>query len=75
MEMNDKLLTIKEAAEFLSVNPRIVRQYARKGILKAYKLGNNTGKGGSKREWRIWHKDLVDFINKGTKGKEQGLPA
>lgn len=38
-------------------------------FLKAYKMGNNTGKQGNKREWRIWQKDLVDFINRGGKGE------
>ena len=67
--MEDKLLTVKDVAEFLSVTTHRVREYLRRGQLKAYKMGNNTGKPGNKREWRIWQKDLVEFINRGGKGE------
>ncbi len=61
----NKPLTVAEAADFLSVNPWQVRDYINNGQLKAYKLGNGTHKLGSRRHWRIWKQDLIDFVNKG----------
>jgi len=68
---NDKPLTVKEAAEFLSVSTWQVRDYIYEGRLRAYKMGNGTGKRGSRREWRIWKKDLVAFINRSSNIKEE----
>lgn len=63
--MSERPLTVQEAAVFLSIQPLQVRLYINKGLLKAYKLGNGTGKKGSRRRWRIWKDDLVDFVNQG----------
>jgi len=68
--MRDKPLTVAEASDFLSVNTWKVREYISKGLLKAYKLGNGTGKKGNKRRWRIWKEDLITFINKSSNIKE-----
>jgi len=65
-----KLLTVNEAADFLSVNPWQVRDYITNGQLRAYKMGNGTGKRGNKRRWRIWKEDLIAFINRGSNIKE-----
>ncbi len=45
----ERLLKIKEAAEFLAVNPETVRRLIRKGKLKAVKIG---------RLWRIRKEDI-----------------
>lgn len=63
--MSDKPLTVKEAAEFLSVNPWQILHYINSGQLKAYKMGNGNNKKGNRRHWRIWRQDLIAFINKG----------
>ncbi|KKN59287.1 hypothetical protein LCGC14_0543860 [marine sediment metagenome] len=61
--MKEKLLTTQQAAEFLSVNVYQVREYIKNGKLLAHRLGNGTGKRGSRRPWRIWDFDLKIFIN------------
>jgi len=50
----DKLLTIKEVAEFLRVSKRSVNRYIEAGKLKASKIG----------QWRIFQKDLEEFLQK-----------
>lgn len=62
--MSDRPLTVNEAAEFLSVNPWQVRNYIKKKLLKAYKMGNGHGEKHSSTEWRIWKDDLVAFVNR-----------
>jgi len=61
--MSDRPLTVKEAAEYLRVNPGLVRKYISKGLLKAYKLGTSGKHKDSTSPWRIWKADLIDFIN------------
>jgi excisionase family DNA binding protein len=61
---NDKLLTINEAADFLSLSPYVVRDYCNRGTLKAHKVGE-----GKNTRWRIWEKDLYDFVNNSRGGK------
>lgn len=51
--MNDKLLTVDQAAAKLSVHPKTIRQYIRNRQLKAQKIG---------KLWRIQEKDLNEFI-------------
>ena len=63
--VNERPLTLNEAAEFLSVNPWQVRHYIKVGSLKASKMGNGTNKKGSRRHWRIWKEDLIEFLNRG----------
>jgi len=52
--IKDKLLTIKEVAEFLRVSERSVNRYIEAGKLKASKIG----------QWRISKQDLEEFLNK-----------
>lgn len=40
MALTDQLLTVKQVAEMLQIDPETVRVYARKGILPYIKLGN-----------------------------------
>jgi len=54
MTTKDKLLTIKEVAEFLRVSERSVTRYIKAGRLKASKVG----------WWRIKQSDLDDFLKK-----------
>jgi len=54
MTTKDKLLTIKEVAEFLRVSERSVTRYIEAGRLKASKVG----------WWRIKQSDLDDFLKK-----------
>lgn len=65
MADNNKPLTVAKAADFLSVSTWTVREYIRLGLLKAYKLGNGAHKRGSRRHWRIWQQNLVEFVNRG----------
>lgn len=48
----DKLLTIREAAEILRLHPRTVREYVRRGELEGRIIG---------RRWRFRRKDLDAF--------------
>ena len=67
----DKPLTVNEAAEFLSVHPHNVRKYIKVGYLRAHRLGNGSGTS-SRRSWRIWKHDLIEFINRSSNVKEGG---
>jgi len=69
--MEERPLTVQEAADFLSVKVLKVRQYINQGQLKAYKLGNGTNKKGSRRRWRIWKHDLVEFVNRSGNIREE----
>lgn len=52
--MKDKLLTIKEVAEFLRVSERSVLRYIEAGRLKASKVG----------WWRVLQSDLDGFLKR-----------
>jgi len=54
--MKDKLLTIKEVAEYLRVSERSVLRYIEAGRLKAIKVG----------WWRVKQSDLESFLNKNS---------
>lgn len=54
MTTKDKLLTIREVAEFLRVSERSVTRYIEAGRLKASKVG----------WWRIKQSDLDDFLKR-----------
>ena len=69
--MTDKPLTVNEAADFLSVSAYTVAEYLRIGKLKGHKLANGTGKKGSRRQWRIWKQDLIEFVNRSSNVKEE----
>lgn len=53
--MESKILTAKEAAEYLKINKETLYRKVRKKIIPAYKIGNL---------WRF-HKDVLDEIIKG----------
>lgn len=56
----DKLLTTKEACEYLGIKEvGTLRRYIQEGKLKAHKLGGN---GSSRRHWRIRMTDLDSFL-------------
>ncbi len=55
--MKDKLLTIKEVADYLRVSERSVLRYIEAGRLKAIKVGY----------WRVSEKELHDFIKRNSK--------
>ena len=50
---NDLVLTTEEAAEFLKLTPFTVRDYARRRILPARKVGKG---------WRFFKPDLVAWL-------------
>jgi len=54
MTTKDKLLTIREVAEFLRVSERSVLRYIEAGRLEASKVG----------WWRVKQSDLDDFLKK-----------
>jgi len=57
----DKLLTIKEVAQYLRVSERSIDRYIKSGRLKASKIG----------QWRISEKDLKEFIIKNSNYKKK----
>ena len=61
----DKLLTPEKAAELLSVSPKTLRDWLRQGKLKGVKVG---------KLWRIWEKDLKDFIEEIHPQEEGDIP-
>lgn len=54
--LNERLLDIKEAAEFLHVSEMSIRRWTNSGALKCYRLGG-------KRERRFHMRDLEEFLN------------
>ena len=68
--MDNKPITVNEAAEYLSVTPYQVRKYIREGLLKANRLGTNHGKTRDTRHLRIRAKDLDEFVAKNIAGCE-----
>jgi len=51
--VGDRLLTLREAAEVLRLNPRTVRQYVRRGELEGRVIGGR---------WRFRRQDLDAFF-------------
>lgn len=51
----EKLLTVKEVAEALQINPEIVRRKVRSGEMRAYKVGKG---------WRFAKEDIKKFLEK-----------
>lgn len=56
----EELLTLKEAAKILKVHPNTLRDWDKKGILKAVRIG-------IKQSLRYQKKDLEKFINEKKK--------
>ena len=63
----ERLLTPREAAEYMAVAPRTIKEWLRKGELSGLKIKNM---------WRIRKSDLEQFIHQGTplsfRGGEEG---
>jgi len=57
------LLTINQAADYLQMNPQVVRRWLRGKKLPGFKVG---------REWRIDEKDMAALIDeaKGNQAKK-----
>jgi PTS system nitrogen regulatory IIA component len=55
---NKEVLTTEEAARFLSLTPYTLREYARKGLIPARKMG---------KSWRFYKPDIIAWL----RGKEQ----
>ena len=54
-----QLLTLKEASDALKVHPNTLRQWDKKGILKAVRIG-------IKKVRRYRKEDIENFINKSS---------
>jgi len=74
IRINDKdIFKPSEVAEILGVTPyTVIYKYIGKGSLKAFKLGDGTGKRGKYRHWRIRREDLLEFLNRSQNVKEGG---
>lgn len=65
------IFSVNEIASILSVDRSTVLGYIYTAKLKAHKMGNGTGKKGSRgRRWRIWRDDFISFLDKGSNIKE-----
>lgn len=53
--VQEKLLNVKEAAEYLSVHPETLREWARQGELPCYKV---------KGRWKFRLTDVDEFVSK-----------
>lgn len=62
----EKILSVRQVAEWLGVRVNAVYQYIREEELKAHKLGRKS----SRSHWRIYESDLIDFVNR-SNGKEK----
>jgi PTS system nitrogen regulatory IIA component len=58
-----EILTTDETAEFLSLTPYTVREYAKKGLIPARKMG---------KSWRFYKPDLVAWVRGKEAPKEEG---
>ena len=58
----EELLTLKEASELLRCHPNTLRQWDRKGILKAIRFG-------VRRDRKYRKKDIEKFIDKNNSKK------
>ena len=71
----EKMLTVKEVAEYLNISDFMVRYYIGQGLLKAHKLGvkgngGSTTKKNQQKTWRIKEKDVQEFLDRGSNIKE-----
>ena len=61
-----RILTVEQAADMLQMNPQVVREYLRKGMLPGSKIG---------RHWRVLQEDLTAFVRKGQAETEPHKPS
>ena len=61
----DKVMTAQEVADFLGVTRPQIYRWRAEGKLIGCRLGNGTGKRGSRREWRFLYKDVMAFVKQG----------
>jgi excisionase family DNA binding protein len=54
--MNQKLFTVNEVADFLKLDPNVIKRLLREKKLKGFKVT-----GGN--HWRVSETDLQDYIN------------
>jgi excisionase family DNA binding protein len=53
--MDDRLLTLKQVAEYLGVSTITVRRLAKSGELPGFKVG---------KDWRFQRKDILSYVEK-----------
>ena len=64
--VRNRLLSINDIVERLEVKHSAVYGYVETGKLKAHRLGGNGGKHRySRKPYRIWEADLLEFIESG----------
>jgi excisionase family DNA binding protein len=54
--MNEELLSLTSAADFLKISPEVLRRHARNGVIPARQEG---------RSWRFSRRDLEEWLHKG----------
>lgn len=62
-----RMMDPKEAAEYLRLEARLVKDWARKGYIPAHPLGE-----GKRRIWRFLEHELVDWLNSQTNSADRG---
>ena len=59
----DKMLTVREASQVLSVHPNTLRKWSDRGMIPSYRIGN-------RRDRRFVMSDLVDFMERSQNGED-----
>ena len=57
LEIEVKLMTVKEVAELFNVHPNTVRQWSDQGLLKSYRIG-------PRGDRRFRQDDITSFLNR-----------
>lgn len=60
--VNEKIYTVKDAADYIQASERYIRDQINNGELNAYRRG--------KRAY-ILHSDLIDFISRGKPARKK----
>ena len=53
----DRMLTVREASQVLSVHPNTLRKWSDRGMIPSFRIGN-------RRDRRFAMSDLVDFMER-----------
>ncbi len=56
-KLPQRMLTMKEVASILNIHPNTVRRWARKRLLKSYRIG-------PRHYLRFKREDMIDFLDK-----------